>query len=234
MIAPLAGYGMRGALWYQGESNVQRAWQYQVLLRTLIEDWRNAWGYDFPFLVVQLPNYELPGAHTGRSEWAELREAQRLVAASVPGVWMTVNNDTGNSRDIHPANKPLIGYRLALAARANVYGDTHVAWTGPRFARADFEDRRVRVWFTHDEGLCALGDGAEVSGFVIAGGDREFHRATAEITENGVVVHSAAVAAPVAVRYAWAGTPGANLANAYGLPAEGFRTDSWPLLTEGK
>lgn len=230
MIHPLAPYAIRGAIWYQGESNAGRAFQYRTLLPTMIRDWRSLWKQgDFPFLVVQLANFGRNDPEPGKSAWAELREAQELAAKNVPNVGYVVTIDIGDPKDIHPRNKQEVGRRLGLLAERMVYGRDVVA-SGPTYKSMQVADGKVRVAFDFAEGLMARGE--KPTGFVVAGADRVFKPADARIEGNGVVVWSDEVAAPVAVRYGWANSPDVNLFNAAGLPMAPFRTDDWPGVTD--
>jgi len=230
MIAPLAKFTIRGVIWYQGESNVGRAYQYRRLFKALIKDWRRAWGIgDFPFLFVQLANFLPAKPYPAESAWAELREAQ-MMALSLPNTGMAVTIDIGDPNDIHPRNKQEVGRRLALIARAKVYGEK-VEYSGPLYKGMRIEDGKIRIFFDHvDGGLVAKG-GGERMGFAIAGPDRKFVWARAKIEGDTVVVWSPEVPNPVAVRYAWADNPICNLYNKAGLPASPFRTDDWPGVT---
>jgi sialate O-acetylesterase len=223
MIAPITNYAMRGVLWYQGENNArgERAFLYRRLLQTLIEDWRRAWGEgQFPFLVVQLANYE-----TGpQSMWPVLRESQ-VKALDLAATGLAVTIDIGESGDIHPKNKQEVGRRLALAARAIAYKE-NIEYSGPMFRQLSSEGDRLRAWFDHaGSGLAARS--GELTGFTVAGPDRRFVPAEARVDGESIVVSSAEVKEPVAVRYAWAGDPVANLVNKEGLPASPFRSDEW-------
>ena len=228
MIAPLVPYAIAGAIWYQGESNAGRAYQYRKLLPLMISDWRRAWGYDFPFYIVQLANFMARKDQPGDSAWAELREAQSLTAA-MPGNGQAVIIDVGDAADIHPRNKQTVGYRLSLIALAQHYGRA-LEYSGPAYEKMRVEGTRIRLSFTHGEGMKPLGS-KFLRGFQIAGADKKFCWASARIEGNEVVVHSRQVKAPVAVRYAWADNPSCNLYNAAGLPASPFRTDDWPGVT---
>lgn len=225
MINPLVPYSVAGAIWYQGEANVGRAGQYRDLLEVMISDWRTRWGKQFPFYIMQLANFMDRHAEPVESGWAELREAQRLVARDVAGADMAVNIDIGNPKDIHPTTKDEVGRRLALLAEAHAYGKP-VAWTGPRYEDYSIEDGQIRLRFDHAEGMKAK-DGQPLAGFAIAGPDHKFHWADARIDGSTVVVSAKGVACPLAVRYAWDDNPACNLTNASGLPASPFRTDSW-------
>lgn len=233
MLAPLTPYAIRGAIWYQGESNAGRAYQYRALFPAMIRDWRAAWGEgDFPFYFVQLANWKARKADSIDSEWAELREAQLLTMRSVPGTGMAVTIDIGNPDDIHPRNKLDVGLRLARWALATVYGQK-VEESGPLYDSNTIEGEKVRVRFKHAGGL-KTSDGAPPAGFFVAGEDRKFHPAEARIEGETVAVWSRDVPRPAAVRYAWADNPAGNLYNGAGLPASPFRTDDWPGLTAGR
>jgi sialate O-acetylesterase len=229
MIAPLQMYRIRGAIWYQGEGNTWRAYQYRTLLRALIQGWRTGWGeWDFPFLIVQLPN-QGASPELGDSIWAELREAQLLTAENVPNTGLAVTIDVGEAGNLHPPRKAEIGQRLALWALATAYGEK-IVYSGPMYGSSKIEGDRIRIRFRQiGSGLDARG--GELKGFAIAGADRKFHWAKASIEGDSVVVFSPEVSAPVAVRYAWANSPECNLYNKEGLPASPFRTDEWPGAT---
>ncbi len=222
MVAPLVPYSIRGVIWYQGESNVGRAAQYQKLFPALIQSWRKAWGQgDFPFLFVQLANYLPRRPEPTESAWAELREAQLLTLKTVPKTGMAVAIDIGEADDIHPRNKQDVGKRLALAALAIAYGQK-IVYSGPIFRSLRREANRVRIFFDHvGSGLIAKGD--KLVGFAIAGEDGKFVWANALIEGNSVVVWSEKIMRPVEVRYGWADNPECNLYNREGLPASPFR-----------
>jgi len=233
MIHPLAPYGLKGVIWYQGESNVGRAEAYRRQLPALVNAWRQAFGNDgLWFLAVQLPAFgtvrEWP-----RSAWAEMRESIAVSTEALPFAASVVSTDCGLPDEIHPPLKKPIGQRLARAARALVYGDTSLVWSGPTFRQAEFVADRCTVLFDHvGSGLVAR-DGPLV-GFSLAGRDQMFHPATGEIIGDTVVLTSAAVPEPVAVRYAWQDSPVANLWNREGLPAGSFRSDIWELMTQAR
>ncbi len=234
MIAPLIPFGIRGAIWYQGESNADRAYQYRELFPTMIEDWRRKWGGGrFPFLFVQLANFMATKPEPAESARAELREAQ-CMTLSLPQTGMATIIDIGEANDIHPKNKQDVGKRLALWALARTYGKGNTAWSGPLYKSMKIKGDNVILRFDHaDGGLLARG-GGPLTGFAIAGTDRKFVWADARIEGKTVVVHSNEVAKPTAVRYAWADNPVCNLCNQAGLPASPFRTDNWPGVTAGK
>lgn len=252
MIHPVAGYGISGAIWYQGESNIDRAFQYRSTFPLLIADWRRAWGRgDFPFYFCQLANHNAKRAEPGESKWAELRDAQ-TATLSVANTGQAALIDLGESRDIHPRNKKDVGERLALVALANTYG-RDIVYSGPAYAGSKIEGARVRVSFKHLGGglvakpvpekypeiayqnvyasLVRNSPASELEGFAICGEDRKWTWADAKIEGDTVVVWSSKVPSPVAVRYAWADNPTCNLYNAAGLPAFPFRTDDFPLST---
>ena len=216
MIAPLLPYAIRGVIWYQGESNVGRERQYRTLFPTMIADWRHAWGEgDFPFLFVQIAPYH------GNSP--EIREAQLLSWQNTTNTAMAVTIDCGDANDIHPPRKQPMGARLALAARAIAYGEK-LEYSGPVFQSMKIEGSEVVLRFTHPGGGLVAKDGP-LKGFTIAGADKIFHPAQAEIRGQTIVVASDVVSRPVAVRYGWANVPEGNLFNRAGLPASPFRTD---------
>ena len=220
MIAPLLNYAIRGAIWYQGEQNgseMAHALVYRREFAAMIEDWRKQFGQgDFPFLFVQLPNIG------SKASWVTLRESQADVLA-LRNTGMAVTIDIGEARNIHPKNKQDVGKRLALIARATMYGEK-VEYSGPAFRKAAREGSEMRVSFDHAAGLTARG-GADVVGFEIAGADRKFVPAHVVIHSDSIVLTGDGVPEPTAVRYAWANDPHANLVNASDLPAPPFRTD---------
>jgi len=230
MLAPLTPMSIRGAIWYQGESNAGRAYQYRTLFPTMIRNWRSAWGQgDFPFYYVQLANWQPIKLNPGESEWAELREAQTLTL-NEPHTGMAVIIDIGDTKDIHPRNKLDVGHRLALWALANTYGQK-IEFSGPLFNSFTIEGDKVRVKFKHTAGELKTIDGAAPRGFAIAGEDHKFVWAEAKIEGDEVIVWSKEVLKPVAIRYAWADNPVCNLYNKAGLPTSPFRTDDWPGVT---
>ncbi|MGD2175303.1 MAG: sialate O-acetylesterase [Candidatus Brocadiaceae bacterium] len=233
MISPLLPYAIKGAIWYQGESNAGRAYQYRKIFPAMIRDWRRNWGQGaFPFMWVQLPNFREYKAEPGDSDWAELREAQ-LMTLALPNTAMAIIIELGEARDIHPKNKAPVGRRLALAALGTVYGED-IVHSGPIYKSMTVEGRRARLRFRHIGGGLVAKGGPRLRGFTVAAADRTFYHASAHIDGNTVVVSSAAVRNPVAVRYAWADNPVCNLYNAAGLPAAPFRTDDWRGITAGK
>lgn len=226
MIAPLISYGIKGVIWYQGESSVDNAAEYHQLFSTLIQDWREKWKQgNFPFLFVQLANFMEPKDQPSESSWAELREAQ-LQTLNVPETGMAVIIDSGEWNDIHPLNKENVGKRLALAARKVAYHDKNLVFSGPLYQSMKVKKNKVILTFSNiGSGLMTKG-GNELQHFAIAGADKKFVWAKAKITGNKVEVWSDAIKNPVTVRYAWADNPDtANLCNKEGLPASPFRTD---------
>ncbi len=231
MIHPLVPFSIRGAIWYQGEANAGRAFQYRTLLPAMIGDWRKAFDQgDFPFLIVQLANFQQTKAEPGESTWAELREAQTLTAANVPNCGQALAIDIGAADDIHPRNKQEVGRRLALAALAKTY-QQQLEYSGPWYAGNDREGSTIRLRFQHIGGGLTAKGGEKLTGFAIAGADKKFYWADARIDGDTVIVSCEKVAEPVAVRYAWADNPRCNLYNRAGLPAVPFRTDDWEGVT---
>lgn len=235
MITPIVPFAVRGAIWYQGESNAGRAYQYRKLLPTMIKSWRDVWHEPtMDFYIVSLANFQAPPKEPGDSAWAELREAQTLTA-NMPhdGQALAIDlADPENPGDIHPKNKQDVGYRLSLVARAKTYGE-HVEYSGPEYQSHKIEGNKVVITFTHHDTLEAQG-GESLKGFQVAGEDKKWHWADAKIDGYTVIVSSAEVAKPVAVRYDWANNPQGNLYNNAKLPAVPFRTDDWTGITAGK
>jgi len=232
MIAPLIQFPIAGAIWYQGEANAGEAYKYRTLFPGMINNWRNKWGYNFPFLWVQLANFMKADSLPVQSEWAELREAQNMTL-QVPQTGQAVIIDIGEALDIHPKNKQDVGYRLALSAEKLVYGKD-IVYSGPVYQSMKTETNKIILQFSNTgSGLVAKDKYGYLKGFAIAGSDQHFVWANATIDGDKVVVWSSAVPAPVAVRYAWANNPDdANLYNKEGLPASPFRTDKWKGITE--
>jgi len=230
MLHPIIGYGIRGVIWYQGESNTGRAFQYRTLFPTMIKNWRDEWKQgDFPFYWVQLANYMATKDAPADSSWAELREAQSMTQ-SLPKSGQAVIIDIGEADDIHPRNKRDVGVRLALLALNNDYGKTQPC-ESPRLKSATFDGNKGTLTFDFVyDGLVSRG--AAPTGFAIAGADKVFHWATAQIVgKETVVVSSPKVASPVAVRYGWADNPIVTLYNSARLPMDPFRTDDWDGAT---
>lgn len=233
MVNPLVPYGIKGAIWYQGESNKGRAEQYRKLFPTMIADWREHFGQgEFPFLFVQLAPYKY--GNSDPRELAELWEAQLKTLSSTPNTGMCVTTDIGNVADIHPKNKQEVGRRLALWALAKTYGKSDVAFSGPLYESMAVEGYKIRLKFQHAGGGLVAEGGKPLSHFQIAGEDQKFVAAKAEIDGETVVVSADEIAKPVAVRFAWDQMAEPNFYNKAGLPASPFRTDDWPLVTAGR
>lgn len=227
MIAPILNYTIRGAIWYQGESNASQAELYKKLFPTMIKTWRKEWkNEEFPFLYVQLANFMQRSEQPRDTNWARLREAQ-LETLDVPHTGMAVTIDIGDPNDIHPKNKQDVGLRLALWAEATVYFRDQ-EYSGPLAGGFQIEEGKARLTFRNGEGM-KTSDGGKIKGFAIAGEDRKFVWADAEIQGDHIVISSPQVPSPVAVRYGWDDNPDCNLINATGLPASPFRTDEWPM-----
>jgi len=232
MIAPLIPYGIRGAIWHQGEANAIRAFQYRKLFPAMIRNWRADWGLgDFPFYFVQLCNLDI-SAYSDEitpDAWAELREAQ-FMTLSLPNTGMAVTIDIGDANDIHPRNKQDAGKRLALWALAKTY-DKNVVCSGPLYKSMKRLDDKIILQFDYVGSGLTSRTGKNLKGFAIAGNNREFFPAEATIVGDTVVVRAPEVADPVAVRYAWTDAPVCSLYNKEGLPASPFRTDDWTGVT---
>ena len=229
MLEPIIPFAMRGVIWYQGESNVGRAAQYEVLFPAMIEDWRAQWGQgDFPFYFVQIAPYDY-----GRPDaCAELRESQ-AAALRLPETGMVVTMDVGNPADIHPKNKEPVGHRLALLARSNDYGHDVIA-TAPAYVGMDVDDNTLVLRFVGECLPLVTSDGGVPTHFQIAGADQVFHPAQADVVGRLVRLRSDAVPVPVAARFAWDDDAEPNLTGSCGLPVGPFRTDRWPRVTDGK
>jgi len=225
MIAPLLNYKIKGVIWYQGESNTGKPFEYHNLFAALIADWRAKWNQgDFPFLYVQLANFMEAKDDPCESNWAELREAQ-LKTLSVPNTAMAVTIDIGEWNDIHPLNKKDVGKRLALAAQKLAYSDEDVVYSGPIYRSMEIKGNKIILTFTNTDGGLITRGGDELKHFAIAGADKKFLWAKAKIEGDKVIVWNNDITSPVAVRYGWADNPeGANLYNKEGLPASPFRT----------
>ena len=227
MIAPLVPFAVRGTLWYQGESNAGRAYQYRQSFPLMINDWRKKWNDDFSFYFVQLANYGGYQNSNQGSNWAELREAQTMTLA-LPKTGMAVVTDVGNPNDIHPTNKQYVGHRLAINALKKNYGQD-IVFSSPMYDKVEFGANNATISFKYvGTGLMAKDKFGYLKGFEIAGEDKVFYYAKAEIIGDKVVVTHPKNQRPIAVRYAWADSPmDANLFSAEGLPANSFRTDDW-------
>ncbi|MEI6071647.1 MAG: sialate O-acetylesterase [Verrucomicrobiae bacterium] len=253
MIAPIIPYAIKGVIWYQGESNVPRAWQYRTAFPLMIQDWRSHWNQgDFPFYFCQLANFKAKSATPSEDNWAELREAQSATLKT-PHTGQAVLIDLGESDDVHPRNKMDVGDRLAVLALANDYGKT-IPFSGPVFQSMKIENGKARLNFAHIVGglvaqpvpasyvkssfknesapLVRNSPGSELEGFAICSEDQKWVWADAKIDGDTVLVWSDRVPKPVAVRYGWANNPTCNLYNKAGLPASPFRTDDFPISTQ--
>jgi len=234
MIAPLIPYGIRGVIWYQGESDTGAAYQYRTLFPALIGNWRRDWKQgDFPFLFVQLAPFMGRREGPRESAWAELRDAQLLTSRTVANTGMAVITDLGDEIDLHPRDKQTVGERLALLARMLVYNQD-VEASGPIYDSMQVEGDKIVLHFQHIGGGLEARGGQNLADFTIAGEDAAFFAAAAVIRGDTVVVSAPQVAHPVAVRYGWADYPQGNLWNKAGLPASPFRTDTFPLTTQPK
>ena len=234
MIHPLIPYGIRGAIWYQGERNsktIESAYLYRKQLPMMIKDWRTRWDQgDFPFITVQLPNFQSPQKEpVENTPWPLTRESM-LKSLAMPNAGMAITIDTGMAKNIHPKNKQDVGKRLALWALGTTYKQD-LTYSGPVYTSSKIQGEKIILSFDH------VGDGLEskgnmLKGFAIAGADKTFVTAIATIEKGRVIVHNDAVKNPVAVRYAWAANPDCNLYNEAGLPASPFRTDEWDLTAK--
>ena len=234
MVSPLIPYAFQGVIWYQGESNAGRAYQYRKAFPLMITDWRKHWNAgDFPFYFVQLASYKADnGDSKNGSTWAELREAQTMTL-SLPNTGMAVTTDIGNSLDIHPKNKQDVGKRLAAIALHNVY-KKDVVYSGPMYQSMKVSGNKIIISFTNIGGGLVAKKG-ELKGFEISGLSGQFYPAVATIDNNRVVVESEMVKYPAAVRFGWKDDAGEdNLFNKEGFPASPFRTDKWKGITEGQ
>ncbi len=232
MINPLIPYAFQGVLWYQGESNAGRAYQYRTTFPLLINDWRQKWNKNFPFYFVQLATFRTTGNSNEGCDWAELQEAQTLTL-KVPNTGMAVTTDIGNPNDIHPTNKQDVGKRLAALALNNTYNIPMVC-SGPMYKSMEIKDSQIIVSFNDiGGGLFTLDKYGYIKGFEIAGEDQVFHYAKAFIRDNKVVVSSEEVSNPIAVHFSWIGDASeSNLFNKEGFPAVPFRTDEWKTVTK--
>lgn len=256
MIKPLAPFAIKGAIWYQGESNAGKAYRYRDFMNALILDWRALWGYDFPFYITQLASYKPITRVAGDDDWAELREAQTMSTKALEKVGMACIIDLGEAEDVHPVRKKEVGERLANLALANDYGRKLVV-NGPRYAGYTLCGDAIRVKFTDvagglkvipsgnfaedrygkdgmDSELVKKAESGSLMGFQIAGADRVWHWANATISGDEVIVSCPEISRPMAVRYGWGANPVCNLFNSEGLPAWPFRTDDWVGMTYGK
>jgi sialate O-acetylesterase len=232
MLRPVAPLAITGALWYQGEQNSPRGYQYRKILPVMAADWRKLFGQgDFPFYIVGLPAFTpRSSVPVNGDEWTETRESQAIAAATIPNSCLAETVDTGDPDNIHAKDKQPVGERLALCALANHYGKK-VVYAGPMFASADRLPGAIKIHFTHIDGGLVV-KGAKLEEFSLAGEDHKWHWADARIEGDNVVLSSPDVPNPQEARYAWQSNPAATLYNGAGLPAVPFRTDKWPGITE--
>jgi sialate O-acetylesterase len=239
VLTPSIGYGIRGVIWYQGESNAGRAHQYRTLFPFMIASWREEWNLadnkDFPFYWVQLADFKPENPTPGESDWAELREAQTMTMDALANTGQAVIIDIGEGKDIHPKNKQDVAKRLARWALSETYSRPGIACRSPRYQALEKEGAKLVLSFTDVAGGWRPFEVAEPRGFTIAGADKIFVPARAAIRKDGrIEVWSDGLAEPVAVRYAWADNPVCNMYSAAGLPLTPFRTDDFPGITVGK
>ncbi|WP_020530389.1 sialate O-acetylesterase [Flexithrix dorotheae] len=236
MIAPLIPYAIKGAFWYQGESNEERAEQYGLLLPVFIKSWREKWGQgDFPFGIIQLPNFREVCETPMDEAWSHIREAQRRTVVNTVNSGLIVIIDIGEANDIHPRNKLDVGNRMSLWAREKVYGE-NIKGTPPMYVRSGVKDEKIEIWFEEVGTGLQTKDGGDLAEFAIAGADKKWYWAKAKIVgKDKIEVWSDKVLSPIAVRYAFNNNPAnPNLTNETGLPASPFRTDDWADPTTGK
>jgi sialate O-acetylesterase len=227
MIAPLVPFTIKGAIWYQGESNAEYAWQYRKLFPAMIANWRSDFKNEkLPFYFVQISPH--------RSQNPVIREAQLYTLETVPYTGMAVTTDNGDADNIHPRNKKLVGERLSLWALHNQYGEKGIVYSGPLYKSSQVEGNTIRISFEKSSSGLIAKEGLPLTEFTIAGEDQQFVPAQAVIAGNTIVVSAAGVTKPVAVRFAWSNVPKPNLFNEAGLPASPFRTDHWTVPTQGK
>ena len=233
VVHPTLGYGMKGVIWYQGESNAGRAWEYARLFPYMIEQWRAEWGQgDFPFYWVQLADYQAEVDQPGESDWAELRESQTKTL-SLPNTGEAVIIDLGEANDIHPKNKYDVAARLVRWALAKDYGMKNIEPQSPTYREIQIAGNKATLTFDHIVGGLRTVDVNDVRGFAICGEDHKWVRADAKIAGGDTIeVWSDAVSSPVAVRYAWASNPVCNVCSKVGLPLTPFRTDDFPMTTK--
>ncbi len=226
MIHPLVPYNIKGAIWYQGESNADRAFQYRSLMKSMINNWRTAWGSDLAFIIIQLPNYKDQQVVPGESDWAEMRESM-FMATQMPAVGISCNIELGEANNIHPTDKAPVGYRAALVALNQTY-KMNIEYSGPRLKAASFEGNKAVV--TYDHIAKGLKYNGKLKGFAIAAEDQKFYWANATLKDSTVILSCPQVKKPVAVRYNWSDNPEGNLYNSEALPAFPFRTDQWQKM----
>jgi sialate O-acetylesterase len=235
VLKPTVGYGIRGVIWYQGESNADRAYEYREMFPLMIRSWRDEWGLgDFSFYWVQLADFLAEKPDPGDSAWAELREAQTMTLGRLPATGEAVIIDLGEAQDIHPRNKQDVAKRLARWALARDYG-LQLPFRSPTYKGMEVVGNKISIVFDHAGGGLKPFDVAEPRGFAIAGEDQKFVWAQAKVVgPDRVEVWSETVARPCAVRYGWADNPRINLYSREGLPVTPFRTDDWPGITSKK
>ncbi|MCJ8328826.1 MAG: sialate O-acetylesterase [Lentisphaeria bacterium] len=227
MVAPVLNYTIRGFLWYQGESNADRACEYRNLFRTLIRDWRKNWNEELPFYFVQLAAWQKSASEPRDNAWAELQEAQTL-ALQEPNTGMAVISDVGEQHDIHPQNKQTVGERLALNALAQLYGQP-IEYSGPVYKSHEVNGNEITIEFEHALGLhCSQ----QLHGFAVAAENKKFVWATAQIKSDKIILKSP-IDSPVEIRYNWDTFPHSSIYNAAKLPMNLFRTDDWERITKG-
>jgi sialate O-acetylesterase len=233
VLKPILGYGIRGAIWYQGESNAGRAYEYREMFPLMIQSWRDEWAQgDFPFYWVQLADFQAETPNPVESDWAELREAQTMTQDKLKNTGEAVIIDIGEGKDIHPKNKLDVGKRLARMALKQVYGRNDIVDKSPRYKSMEQADGKIILSFDHLVGGWRPFDVNEPRGFAIAGDDKKFVWAKAKVLPDGrIEVWSDEVKAPVSVRYGWANNPVVNMFSGAGLPLTPFRTDDWPGVT---
>jgi sialate O-acetylesterase len=234
VLLPTIGYGIKGAIWYQGESNAGRAWEYAQLFPFMIEQWRKEWNQgDFPFYWVQLADFKPEQAEPGDSDWAELRESQTKTM-KLPNTGQAVIIDLGEGKDIHPRNKHDVAARLVRWPLANLYG-VKVPFHSPEFKSMDVHDGKVEVKFDTFGTTLRTFDVAEVRGFAVCGDDKKWHWAKGTLKGKDTVELSCdSVEYPTAVRYGWQDNPVCNLYSEEGLPATPFRSDDFEMITKPK
>jgi len=233
MLAPVAPLAITGAIWYQGESNAERAHQYRRLLPALIADWRQLFGQgDFPFYIVGMPFFKHRSDVPVEDSWAELRDAQSFIARTVPHSCLAITIDTGNADDVHPVDKKEGGERLAFCALSQHYGQK-IPFSGPSLAKVERLPGSIKLHFDHTDGGLVV-KSEKLAEFSVAGEDKKWYWAEARLEGNTIIVSSPSVPSPKEVRYAWQANPVATLFNGVGLPASPFRTDNWPSITEGR
>lgn len=235
VLHPVLGYTIRGAIWYQGESNAARAYQYRDLFPLMIQNWRDVWGQgDFSFYWVQLADFRAEVAEPAESDWAELREAQTMTLIKLPNTGQAVITDLGEAADIHPRNKQDVAKRLARWALAKDYG-YKIPFQSPTYRSMKVDGNKITLQFNHYGGGMDTFDVREPIGFTIAGADKKFVKANAKIVDQQTIeVWSDSISEPVSVRYAWADNPIANVQSKDGLPLTPFRTDDWNGVTAGR